>query len=362
MTVHLKDIAAYTGVSIKTVSNVINGNYARVGPETRAMVLAAIEKLNYQPNIAARQLRKARVGVLAYAIPDIRNPYFTEIGDIMTKIAEEHKYTLLLDYTYGPRDPEPDGKIRYSDYAYGSLEKELSVIKGLRPHLIDGVILDPQALTIDDIKIEEVKGPLVLLGERLFGAPFDHVLIDNVQAAYQATKHLLAIGKRRIAVIGAQETQSQAPSLRVKGYTRALQEANREIDENLMISGGYWHRSDGANAMRYLLTLDNPPDAVFCFNDLMALGALSVINARGLRIPEDIAVMGFDNIEEGQYAYPALSTISPSKEEISRLAVSLLIGRIKGTRTQEPECLHVPFELCIRASTVRSPANVQIST
>ncbi|GCE05977.1 LacI family DNA-binding transcriptional regulator [Dictyobacter aurantiacus] len=359
MTVHLKDIAAYTGVSIKTVSNVINGNYARVGPETRAMVLAAIEKLNYQPNIAARQLRKARVGVLAYAIPDIRNPYFTEVGDIMTRVAEEHKYTLLLDYTYGPRDPEPEGKIRYNDYAYGSLEKELSVIKGLRPHLIDGVILDPQALTIDDIKMEEVKGPLVLVGERLFGAPFDHVLIDNVQAAYQATNHLLAIGKRRIAVIGSQETQSQAPSLRTQGYSRALREAGIEVDESLLISGGYWHRSDGANAMRYLLSLENPPDAVFCFNDLMAMGALSVINAAGLSIPDDIAVMGFDNVEEGQYAYPPLSTVSPDKEEISRLAVTSLIGRIQGTRTQEPERILVPFELCIRASTMRNRANVQ---
>ncbi len=335
MTVHLKDIAEYTGVSIKTVSNVVNGNFARVSAETRQEVLAAISKLNYQPNVAARHLRKAHVGVIAYAFPDLSNPYFSDIGNAITTAAAEHAYTILLDYTRSER------------------EKELLVIKGLRPHLVDGIILDSHALDVEDVQSNEARGAIVLLGERLFGAPFDHVLIDNVAAARLATQHLLSLGRRRIAVIGVvKQCQSEAPSLRLQGYMQALKEAGLELDPLLLANGGLWHRADGAQAMHYLLSLETPPDAVFCFNDLMALGAMSVLHEAGLRIPEDIAIIGIDDIEDGRYAYPTLTTIAPDKERIGQCAVSLLLGRIKGTRTQAPESVAVPFRLCIRKSTM----------
>ena len=339
MTVHLKDIAAYTGVSIKTVSNVVNGNNTKVGPETRRLVLEAIDKLQYQPNVAARQLRKSHVGVLAYAIPDLSNPYFADMGNEITAAAAELDYTMLLDYTFSAHD------------------KELHVVKGLRPHLIDGVLLDSQSLDIMDLHPDEVRGKLVLLGERLFGAPFDHVLVDNVAAAYQATTHLLHLGRKRIAAIGVQKNSSEAPSLRFEGYVQALREVGQPLDPTLLMSGGFWHRVDGASAMQQLLDLDSPPDAIFCFNDLMALGAMSVLHARGYRIPEDVAVVGFDDIEDGRYAYPPLTTISPDKHALAHLAVSLLIERIKGTRTGPPECVNVPFQLLPRHSTLgRAPS------
>jgi DNA-binding LacI/PurR family transcriptional regulator len=335
MTVHLKDIAEYTGVSIKTVSNVVNGNFARVSAEKRQQVLDAIKKLNYQPNVAARHLRKAPVGVIAYAFPDLSNPYFSDIGNAITAAAAEQGYTILLDYTRSER------------------EKELLVVKGLRPHLVDGIILDSHALDVEDVPSDQTKGAIVLLGERLFGAPFDHVLIDNVAAAHLATQHLLSLGRRRIAVIGVvEQCQSEAPSLRLQGYMQALKEAGQELDPLLLANGGLWHRADGAASMRYLLSLDSPPDAVFCFNDLMALGAMSVLHEAGLRIPEDIAIIGIDDIEDGRYAHPALTTIAPDKEKMGQCAVSLLIGRIKGTRTQAPECVEVPFHLCVRQSTI----------
>lgn len=339
MAVHLKDIAEYTGVSIKTVSNVVNGNFARVSEETRKQVLAAIKQLNYQPNVAARHLRKAHVGVIAYALPDLSNPYFSDVGNVIIAAAAEHEYTVLLDYTRSER------------------EKELLVVKGLRPHLVDGIILDSHALDVEDVPEDGARGAIVLLGERLFGAPFDHVLVDNVAAARLATQHLLSLGRRRIAVIGVvEQCQSEAPSLRLQGYMQALKEAGQELDLLLLADGGLWHRADGAEAMRYLLSLDTPPDAVFCFNDLMALGAMSVVHEAGLRIPEDIAIIGIDDIEDGRYAYPSLSTIAPDKEKMGQIAVSLLIGRIKGTRTQEAECVEVPFRLCVRRSTVRDHA------
>ena len=344
MTVHLKDIAAYTGFSAKTVSNVINGNYARVSAKTRAEILEAIEKLRYQPDIAARYLRKAQVGVIALAIPYLANPYFAEIANAITAVATEHSYTVLLDCTEGKR------------------ENELLLVKGLRPHLIDGLILDAQSLTTEDLQPEEIKKPIVLLGERFFGAPYDHVIIDNVAAAHLATSHLLSLGKRRIAAIGVVEHgHSETPVLRLQGFLQALKESGQEIDPALLIpmDSGYqangmdsWRRANGAEAMRYLLSLQHPPDAIFCFNDLLALGAISVLHEAGLHIPGDVAVVGIDDIEDGRYATPTLTTIAPDKEEISRLAVSLLLGRIKGTRQQPPEQITVPFHLHVRKSTI----------
>lgn len=335
MTVRLKDIAAYTGVSVKTVSNVVNGNYARVSPQTRLQILEAIEKLSYQPDIAARYLRNAHVGVIALAIPYLANPYFTEVANLITAAAVEHSYTVLLDYTRGKR------------------ENELLLVKGLRPHLIDGLILDAQSLTTKDLQPEEIKKPVVLLGERFFGAPYDHVIIDNVAAAFLATSHLLNLGKQRLAAIGVVERwRSETPVLRLQGFLQALREAGLEMDPALLVPMDAWERANGAEAMRYLLSLEHPPDAVFCFNDLLALGAMSVLREAGLHIPEDVAVVGFDDIEDGRYATPTLTTIAPDKEEISRLSVSLLLGRIKGTRQQPPERITVPFQLHVRKSTI----------
>lgn len=336
MTVHLKDIAAYTGVSIKTVSNVVNGNFEHVGPETRALVLEAIKKLNYKPNVAARRLRNAQVSVLAFAFPDLSNPYFAEVAHAIIETASAMNYTVLLDYTFAQRD------------------KELAILTGMSPHMLDGVILDSHTLDVESIAQNQSQGPIVLLGERLFGTPFDHVFIDNTEAAYVATKHLIDLGKRRIAAIGVQQALNEAPSLRLQGYKKALEEANLPLDNSLLVTGGFWHRADGARAMRDLLNRERAslPDAVFCFNDLMALGAMSAIHEAGYRIPEDIAVIGIDDIEDGRYATPALSTVEPDKQEIARLAVTLLIERIKGQRTQPPESILVPFRLQARASTL----------
>lgn len=335
MTVRLKDIAAYTGVSVKTVSNVVNGNFARVSPQTRVQILEALEKLNYQPDIAARSLRKAHVGVIALAIPDLANPYFAEVANVITAAADEHSYTVLLDCTQGKR------------------ENELLLVKGLRPYLVDGLILDAQSLTAEDFQPEEIKKPMVLLGERFFGAPYDHVVIDNVAAAHLATSHLLSLGRRRIAAIGVLEgSRSEAPVLRLQGFLQALGEAGQEMDPALLVPVDLWGRASGAEAMRYLLSLEHPPDAVFCFNDLLALGAMSMLHEVGLHIPGDVAVVGVDDIEDGRYATPTLTTIAPDKEEMSRLAVSLLLGRIKGTRQQPPERIAVPFHLRVRKSTI----------
>ena len=338
MVAQLKDIAAYTGVSIKTVSNVINGNFARVSPQTRASVEAAVNKFHYRPNTAARHLRKAHVNVIALAIPDLSNPYFAEIGHAIIHAAADEHYTVLVDFTGGER------------------QNESMAVNGLRPHLIDGIILDPQALEHEDISLEASRIPVVLLGERLFNTTCDHIVIDNVAAAVAATEHLLALGRRRIAIIGIQDESSTciAPSLRQQGYLQELRRAGLTPRKEYQLTGGAWHREDGARAMYQLLQEEEPPDALFCCNDLLALGAMSVLHAQGYRIPQDIAVVGFDDIEEAQYAYPPLTSIRPDKIEIGQLAVKTLLERIRQLEGEPPASPHtfiVPFTLQARAST-----------
>jgi len=334
MTVTLRDVAARAGVSLQTVSNVTNGRSARVGEDTRAKVLAAIAALHYRPNAAARRLRKMPTGVLALAIPDLVNPYFGEVSRVIVAEAVARGYTVLLDYTNWDR------------------EQELLVATGMRPHLIDGLILDAQCLTIADLTASP-RLPIVLLGERIYDGPYDHVVVDNVAAARLATEHLIALGRRRIAVIGRQEhPTSSAPQMRLQGYLDALDAAGRAADPRWHASAPRWSHASGAEAMRALLALPEPPDAVFCFSDVLAIGAISVLHQAGCRIPDDVAIIGFDDVDDAQFTVPPLTSIAPDKAAIGRLAVELLIQRITGARAGPPQRFEPEFRLVPRQSTV----------
>ncbi|HLZ55803.1 MAG TPA: LacI family DNA-binding transcriptional regulator [Ktedonosporobacter sp.] len=337
MAATLKDVALRAGVSVRTVSNVVN-NYPYVTAEMRERVQAVLEELKYQPNLSARYLRKGRSGILAYAMPDLSNVYFSEIGNAIITAADARSYTVLIDHTRGKR------------------ESECHVVQGLTPHLIDGVILSPCALEPEDLQPRENSLPIVLLGDRVYNVPYDHVTFDNVGTARLATRHLIDIGRRRIAAIGIQEEnahKTETSLLRLQGYTEALTAASISLDERLIIRGiPTFSRKVGADAMQHLLTLEEPPDAVFCFNDHLALGVVRAIHEAGYRVPEDIAVVGYDDIEDSRYSTPSLTTISPDKEKIGELAVAFLLGRIDGTRTGPPERVEVPCQLIIRESTV----------
>lgn len=336
MTATLKDVALKAGVSIKTVSNVVNG-YPYVKEEMRERVQAVLEELNYRPNLPARYLRNGRTGVIALAIPELSNSYFSDIGNTVTAAAAVQSYTVLLDHTRGKR------------------AHELHVLNGLRPHLIDGVILSPLRLEPEDLHNRQVKIPLVLLGECLLDVPYDHVVIDNIAAARLATTHLLGLGRKRIAAIGLQDKpSSETARLRLRGYMEALAEAGQPFDPRLAVEVASYRRSCGLQAMQQLLALESPPDAVFCFNDLLALGAIRALHEAGLRMPEDVAVVGFDDIEEDRFSTPSLTTIAPDKEKIGELAVSLLLARIEESRSGPGERFDVPFRLVVRESTESS--------
>lgn len=329
----LKDVAERAGVSVKTVSNVVNG-YVHVRPDTRARVEQAIAELNYRPNLSARNLRKGRTGVIALAVPELDIPYFAELARHVVTAAAELGWTVLIDQTGGGR------------------EQERVVASGITDHLIDGLIFSPLALAAEDLAGLDGT-PMVLLGERVDHGPADHVVIDNVAAAQEMTAHLIGLGRRRIAAIGSQRTPEGASArLRLAGYTAALADAGIDYDERLVAPAPAWHRADGAAAMRGLLASGIRPDAVFCFNDTLALGALRALHEAGLRVPEDVAVAGFDDIEDGRFSIPTLSTIAPDKERIARLAVELLANRLDSDPTAPPRELPAPYHLTPRESTL----------
>lgn len=332
--VGVKDVARLAGVSPNTVSNVIHGT-GRCGEQTKERVRWAIDQLGYRPNLAARNLRRGRTGVIALAVPELYVPYFAELATRIIDRAQAYDYTVIIEQTERDRD------------------RELAIISGTVAHLVDGVILSPLESGARDLQRRRDTTPVVLLGERVTPGVADHVAVDNSAAARLATSHLIATGRRRIAAIGAQPVEPvTAGGLRLAGYQRALGEAGLPVAEELIVPAGTFFRADGAAAMEHLLDSGAEPDAVFCFNDLMALGAIRVLHDRGLRVPEDIAVVGFDDIEDGRYSYPRLTTIAPDKAAIADGALRLLLDRIDGDTTAAREII-APVELKIRESSVR---------
>ncbi|MFC3687529.1 LacI family DNA-binding transcriptional regulator [Aquipuribacter hungaricus] len=310
MPTSLKDVAARAGVSARTVSNVVNGSGV-VAPATRERVQQAVDELGYRPNAAARNLRTGRTGLVGLVVPEIDSPYFSEMAALLAVAVEGRSWTLLTDATGG------------------DAERERRLLGGARRQLVDGLILSPWALTPDDIARHAGAVPLVLIGEHVPDGVVDHVAVDNVAAARAATAHLLALGRRRVAVVGVGANGAGATArLRLQGYHEALAAAGLPRDPALEAGTGALHRADGAAALRRLLDLPEPPDAVFCFTDQLALGALRVALERGLDVPGDLAVVGFDDIEDGRYATPSLTTVSPDKAATARLAVECLADRI----------------------------------
>src|SRR6478735_8781871 len=212
----LRDVAAAAGVSVKTVSNVVHG-YAHVADDTRLRVQRAIDELRYRPNLSARNLRRGRSGLVALAVPELELPYFAELANHVVRAAEARGWTVLIDQTDGTR------------------EREDLVLGGIRAHLIDGVIFNPLASGRRELERRTDQTPLVLLGERVYGGPVDHVSIDNVAAAHEVVAHLVGLGRTRIAAIGEQRRRSAGTArLRLRGYTQALKANGLPLDPDLV--------------------------------------------------------------------------------------------------------------------------------
>lgn len=333
----LKDVAGLAGVSVKTVSNVVN-DYPFVRPSTRIKVELAIAQLDYRPNVTARNLRSGRTGVIALAVPELAAPYFAELAHHVVAAALMRNWTMLVDET-GQTD---DTELR---------ERERRAAAGIHEHMIDGVILSPLALSEDDIS-RYGSVPLVLLGERLGSQVADHVAIDNQAAAVQVTEHLLDLGRRRVAVIGDQSgPYGHTARLRLLGYRSALEAAGIRYDKTLVLPAPAWRREAGRVAVHRLLARPDPPDALFCFNDLLALGAVRGLYEAGVRIPDDIAVVGFDDIEESQFSVPSLSTVAPDKVALAAQAVACMASRLERGGDWRPQEITVGHRLRVRESS-----------
>ena len=329
------DVARLAGVSFKTVSNVIN-DYPHVSAATRAKVQAAIDELGYQPNLSARSLRSGRTGVIGLAVPELSLAYFAQLADEVINAAEKRGLVVLIEQTGGDR------------------ARELEVLRSPRLKLTDGLLFSPLGLGIDDAALVDIDTPLVLLGERIFNGPVDHVTMQNVEASRAATEHLITLGRQRIAVIGAHQGEViGSAGLRLTGYRQALDAAGIPFDDSLIAHVGTWHRANGADAMRRLLDTGVQFDGLFAMNDELALGAMRVLQESGRVIPRDVAVIGFDDIDEGKFSLPSLTTIDPGRREIAETAVDVLIERIagKGKDSAPPRELLSAFRIVEREST-----------
>lgn len=332
----MQDVAKAAGVSPMTVSNVING-HPHVSIPTRDRVLSAIDDLGYRVNMAARNLRAGRTGTIGLAVPELDRPYFGQLAAKITAQAEARGYRVAVEQTGATRKQEIATLLESSHRTY------------------DGLILSTVALGPDDADLLRVDYPIVILGERIFDGPVDHVAMPNVDGARAATRHLIECGCRKIAMLGGPYARSGADAgvLRLAGYREALEAAGLGYDPRLVISLNGFTTPAGAEATKRLLGETADVDGLFCVTDTVAFGAMRALYDAGRTVPGDVKVIGFDAIDQGEYSIPTLSSIDPGHEDMARAAVTMLLERVAEPQERGPAREMVSaFQLRARESTV----------
>lgn len=332
----LRDVAEHAGVAVRTVSNVVSG-YAHVSDRMRERVMRSIEELDYRPNPVARTLRTGRSGVLTLVVPEIEAPFFSQQAAEIIKAADDVGLHVIIDQTGNDH------------------ERERQLLLGEdRTMLSDGMIFTPLVTPAELAEMKTTRStPLVLLGEHEFDGRFDHVAIDNVAAARDAVAHLIGLGRRRIAAIGAQPDEEYAtPRQRTAGYVLAHEDARLTRDVALMRAAVHYSRPEGYQAAAELLALPDRPDAIFCYSDVLAMGAIRAVFDAGLSVPDDVAVIGVDDIEEGRYARPSLSTVSLDLPFIAKAAIRRITARMENPDLPARQEI-APHQLIPRESTGR---------
>jgi DNA-binding LacI/PurR family transcriptional regulator len=310
--VRLKDVADLAGVSMKTVSNVVH-DYEHVSPAMRDRVQAAIAELGYRPNLTARRLATGRTGMIALAIPEIDQFYFAELARHVGEEAGRRGYRVIVEQTLN------------------DVEAERAVIRDREEGLVDGVLFQPAR--IDTLEIARLRPgtPLVLLGEAARPLNTDHVMIDNTRAARDGVDMLLRAGRTRIAFLATVRGDiTESTHLRLLGYQEALLAAGADVDPALVLESEGFGIEDGVAAVTHAIDAGVRFDAILCRDDLFALAALRALDAAGLRVPEDVAVLGWDDTAVARWATPAISSVSPDKAALAATAFDLLIERMEG--------------------------------
>lgn len=327
----LKDVAERAGVDVSTASRVINGNSFRVRENTRQRVLVAARELGYQPNALARSLRVGRSNMFALLVPDITNPFFAELSKGAEDATSSYGYSLILCNTEDRADTEEE------------------YVRALRERQIDGFLMATGGASDSSVqRLVEAKCPFVLVNRRMQGVKAGYVIANDTTGAKQAVSHLINLGHRRIAHITGMKTADTARKRR-EAYIATMKARGLATEAaGLMVEGDFTYKG-GQEAMAQLLDLPSPPTAVFASNDVMALGAMATIRCRNLHVPEDIAVVGFNDIVLAKLSHPSLTTVRTPIFEMGALAAQMLVKLVKGEDIN-PTGIILRTELVIRGS------------
>ena len=331
---NIREVAQAAKVSVATVSRTLQMPDV-VAPATRTRVQVAIDKLGYRPNAQARMLRTARTNVIVALVPDISNPFFAEVIRGIEQVAHQNGYSVLLGDTQNSR-------MREKAYAALLETKQADGLITLMPHI-------PRL---------EMPGPYPVVNacEYVKDKSITSVYVDNETAAREATAYLLNLGHRDIAFITG-PMDSPICVDRDRGYEHALQQAGIKRDRKLTAIGDFSVEA-GIRAVDTLLAKKQRFTAVFCSNDEMAIGAIQALKARGLKVPQDISVIGFDDIRFSRYMDPPLTTVAQPKDELGREAMNLLIELLRGIDMPARKRI-LPTQLVIRGSTARCPGKIR---
>ncbi|GAA3222981.1 LacI family DNA-binding transcriptional regulator [Nonomuraea helvata] len=319
------DVAREAGVSAATVSRVLNGAQT-VDPDMVARVLTAVRELGYRPNAVARNLRRSRTTLWAVIISDIGNPFFTAMVRGIEDVAQQEGYSVVL--CNSDEDPAKE-----ETYVAAALSEQMA-----------GVIISSSGSVKAAKTLIESPIPVVAVDRELPRGSVDTVMVDNEAGARTAVEHLLAAGYRRIACITGPEGVSTA-DLRLRGYTAALSAPPVIVRTDFREQGGY-------DAMAALLSSPEPPDAVFVANNLMTVGALRCLKERGVDVPGEMGLVGFDEVPWADLVRPSPTTVAQPTYELGRMAARLLVDRI-ATPAAKPATIVLPAELHPRQSSSR---------
>lgn len=326
----MRDVAELAGVSIQTVSCVVNEK-GNISPRTRKRVLKAIAELHYRPHHIARSMRTRQTGLLGLLVLDITNPVHSVIASAVESAANERGYKVVLNNVAM------------------SVERERQCLEASAEGLVDGLIIVNTVNREGTFAfLEETNLPAVLI-DCLTSKAIPTVSVDNFQAAYIATQHAIALGHRRIAHLAGSTTQWIAQQ-RIQGYRQALADSRLSYERVLVAPIAGWDYRAGYQTMIQLLDERERPTAVFAASDEMAIGAYRALNEAGLRVPQDLSVIGFDDIVAASYAAPPLTTIHQPFHEMAVSAVMLLVDLIMGQAVDTIQRTLAP-ELVIREST-----------
>lgn len=326
--VRIVDVAKLANVSTATVSRVIS-NSGTVKKDTAEKVLKAIEQLNYQPNVLARQLRKLETKTILVIVPDITNTFFSKILKGIDSIAINHGYQVLLGNTGN------------------SGERETGYFDLLQQKQADGLIL--LTAQVDEQFVNDIAEdyPVVLACEYMEGSHIPTVSIDNISSARKATQHLINLGHKRIGFISGPLNVVVSRD-RLKGYQQALAQ-NCLSEDSLLIQEGDFSFESGFNLMLKYMAFNQPPTAIFAANDEMAIGAIKAVKSKGYNVPDDFAIVGFDDIQFASIFEPALTTIAQPQFEIGKKAMELLIKLMNKEDIKKTQIM-LDDELMIRDS------------